>query len=216
MNKISHATIVRQDATVERDGVRLKCTLSVPDAPTPPPCVVFVHGLGSSKESPRNVVVSERLLDTGIATLLFDLSGHGGSSVDPYDGHEAFVRDLAAVFEWTRIRPELDSEKTCIAGSSLGAVVALDAVRRRLVSPAALVLRAPPIERDQLTGLEIPVLIIVGTQDLLLRQVLHAASPWQNVRVETVEGAGHLFEEPGTLEEAVQITSRWLKEELHV
>ncbi|HEY5625009.1 MAG TPA: alpha/beta fold hydrolase [Dehalococcoidia bacterium] len=215
MSWTSPTTIARQGATVKRDAVNLKCRLSVPKTSGPAPSVVFVHGLGSSKDSPRNLVVSERLLGAGIATVLFDLSGHGESSADPREGLEGFVDDLEAVCRWVQMRPELAPSRMAIAGSSLGAVVAIDAVQRRCVSPATLVLRAPPIERDQLAGVEIPTLIIVGTRDPLLDDVRRAASGRENVTVETVEGASHLFEEPGMLEEAVTNTTRWFKEKLN-
>jgi putative phosphoribosyl transferase len=214
MSGISHQRITRRDAAVQREGVRLRCRLSVPEGAVAVPCAVFVHGLGSSKDSPRNVVVAERLLDAGIATLLFDLSGHGDSSHDPHDGQEAFVKDLEAVFRWAQAQPELDPERIAIAGSSLGAVIALEAAQRHGLSPAALVLRAPPIAGEQLVGVDVPALIIVGTQDLLLRDVIRAAAGRESVRVELVEGAGHLFEEPGTLERAVQLTADWLKRKL--
>jgi pimeloyl-ACP methyl ester carboxylesterase len=175
---------------------------------------VFVHGLGSGKDSPRNVIVAERLLHHGIATLLFDLSGHGESSSDPAGAEGAFVRDLEAVTQWALARPELDPARMGLSGSSLGAIVALEATRRRVVRPAALVLRAPPIEGDELAGVEAPVLIIVGTRDLLLEPVRRVAGGRTNVTLETIEGAGHLFEEPGTLEEAVQKTASWFEEKL--
>jgi alpha-beta hydrolase superfamily lysophospholipase len=157
--------------------------------------------------------VSERLLDAGIATLLFDLSGHGESSHDPR-GQEAFATDLEAVCEWATTQPGLDPDRMGISGSSLGAVVALEATQRRLVRPAALALRAPPIEREQLAGVDVPVLIVVGTHDVLLNDVNRAAVGRENVTSVTVQGAGHLFEEPGTLEEAAQTTVRWLQDKL--
>jgi putative phosphoribosyl transferase len=210
----SAGAIARHEEAVARDGVRLSCRLSVPDAAAPMPWVTFVHGLGSGKDSPRNVVVAERLLDHEIATLLFDLSGHGDSTLDPTNGHEAFVRDLAAICARFRERPDLDPERMGVAGSSLGAVVALDATARGLISPAALVLRAPLIERGLLDGVGVPVLIIVGSRDLLHEQVLIAAAGRENVAVETIEGAGHLFEELGTLEAAVEKTARWFDDRL--
>lgn len=216
MSDVTSTAIARRDAIIHRDGIDLKCRLSVPVSSQPLPSALFVHGLGSSKESPRNAVVAERLLDAGIATALFDLSGHGGSSPDPHSGREeAFVKDLAAVFRWAAARPELDPARISIAGSSLGAVIALEAVQQRIVSPAALVLRAPPIEPELLDGVDVPTLIIVGTDDLLMADVLESAAGRLNVTVQAVEGAGHLFEELGTLEKAVAITAGWLREQLH-
>jgi putative phosphoribosyl transferase len=195
--------------TVQREGIRLSGELMVPAGSPPFPCVIFVHGLGSGKDSPRNLVVASRLVDAGIAALLFDLSGHGESDNDPRDGHEAFVEDLEAVFDWARVRPEIDSGRIGIAGSSLGGVIALEATRRRLIRPAALVLRAPPAEPHEFAHVEVPTLVIVGGKDPLLPMARQAVAATECATLAQVPGADHLFEEPGTLEQAVQRTVEW-------
>jgi alpha-beta hydrolase superfamily lysophospholipase len=200
-------------SVIPRDGVRLSARISLPTGQSPFPCVVFVHGLGSSKDSPRNTVIAEHLLDAGLATLLFDLSGHGESSADPHGDGQAYVNDLAAAFEWARRRPEIAPERIGVAGSSLGAVVALDAVRGNRVRPAALVLRAPPVDEGDLDGIDAPSLVLIGSLDPLLAQVL-AAARGRGVTLRVVEGAGHLFEEPGTLEQVLAQTVSWFKERL--
>jgi pimeloyl-ACP methyl ester carboxylesterase len=172
---------------------------------------MFVHGLGSGKDSPRNVVVANRLVDAGIATLLFDLSGHGESDNDPRDGQEAFVEDLEAAFDWVRSRPEIDVERIGVAGSSMGGVVALEATRRRLIRPAALVLRAPPAEPHEFAHVDVPTLVIAGSHDPLLPMVRQAVAVTECATLAEVKGAGHLFEEPGTLEQAVNLTADWFK-----
>jgi putative phosphoribosyl transferase len=98
-----------------------------------------------------------------------------------------------------------------VAGSSLGGVIALDAVRRGFIHPAALVLRAPPVDRRQFAGVAVPTLVVVGGHDPLLSHVHEATgvSEWTTVRV--VEDASHLFEEPGTLEQAVEETVNWFQ-----
>jgi pimeloyl-ACP methyl ester carboxylesterase len=183
----------------------------LPAGNPPFPCVLFVHGLGSGKDSPRNVVVASHLVNAGIAALLFDLSGHGESDNDPHEGHEAFVEDLDAVFTWARSRPEIDPERIGVAGSSLGGVVALEATRRRLIHPAALVLRAPPAEPHEFAHLDIPTLVIAGSHDPLLPMIRQAVAVTEYATLAQVEGAGHLFEEPGTLEQAVDRTVEWFK-----
>ena len=202
-------------ATVARDGVRLAVVLSTPGGAGPFPMVVFVHGLGSGKDSPRNVVIAEHLLDAGFATILFDLSGHGESTRDPR-GSEAFIDDLEAVYLWALQQPEVDSSRTGIAGSSLGAVVAVDAVRAGRVVPRALVLRAPPVDEGDLAGLTVPSLVLVGAHDPLLPGVRAAATHCAAVTLSVVPGADHLFEEPGALEEALQRTIEWFKASLGV
>src|SRR3990172_9364810 len=144
-----------KDVTIERNRVRLAARLLLPAAAGPIPGVIFVHGLGSSKASPRNVVIATHLFDAGIAAVLFDLSGHGGSSDDPR-GQDAFVDDLEAVFRWAETQPQLDSARLGIAGSSLGAVVAVQALRRGAVRPATMVLRAPPLSPSDWDALDVP------------------------------------------------------------
>ena len=197
--------------TVQRDRIHLAAHLYLPTGEPPFPCVVFVHGLGSGKDSPRNVVIAARLAEAGISALLFDLSGHGESDADPRDGEEAFVEDLEAAFRWARARPGIDPERIGVAGSSLGGVVALDAARRRLIHPAVLVLRAPPADRRQFVRVEAPTLVIAGGNDPLLWQIREATAMSEWATLYVVEGAGHLFEEPGTLEQAVQKTVEWFQ-----
>jgi pimeloyl-ACP methyl ester carboxylesterase len=204
-----------RDVTIRRDNVSLAGRLLLPADGGAFPCVIFVHGLGSGKDSPRNVVVASRLMDRDVAALLFDLSGHGESTDDPHDGHEAFVRDLEAVFDWTRVQREIDPERIGVAGSSLGGVVALEAARRRLIRPAALVLRAPPVEPHEFAHAEVPILVIAGGYDPLLPQIRAAAAATEWATLSVVPGAGHLFEEPGTLEQAVEQTVDWFDSHLH-
>ena len=196
-------------ATIQRGSTRLAAVLMLPPGQRPYPCVIFVHGLGSRKDSPRNVVVATRLVDSGMAALLFDLSGHGESDGDTLPGQEPYVEDLAAAFCWAVREPEIDSERIGVAGSSLGGVVALSAIRRLLIRPAALVLRAPPIEPGDLDEIAVPVLVVIGAQDPLIAQVRMAAAWTRWATLSVVDGAGHLFEEPGTLEQAVERTVSW-------
>jgi pimeloyl-ACP methyl ester carboxylesterase len=186
----------------------------LPAGQPPFPCVVFVHGLGSGKDSPRNVVVAERLLDSGIAAVLFDLSGHGQSDADARDGDEALVLDLDAVFHWASGRPEIDPQRIGVAGSGIGGVVALDATQRRLIRPAALVLRAPPAMHRDFAGVEAPSLVIVGSHDPLCEQLSEAVRKGDNCTISIVPGAGRLFEEPGTLAEAADRTLTWFQANL--
>lgn len=200
---------------ISRDGIDLAAHLLLPAAGTPA-AVIFVHGLGSGKDSPRNVVIAERLRDAGIAALLFDLSGHSESSSDPRgDDTAAYCDDLVAAFEWLQTRQEIDGARIGIAGSSLGGVVALEALRRQRVSPVSLVLRAPPVGTRDLEGVAVPTLVLVGSLDPLSSKLeLVQRSP--HVRVVTVAGASHLFEEPGTLERALGETVEWFRRTLSV
>ena len=206
----------QREFVLTRNGVQLSARLWLPAGAPPFPCVVFAHGLGSSKDSPRNVVIAARLVDAGIAALLFDLSGHGDSTGDPGDGERAYVDDLACAFAWAQAQPELDRDRIGIAGSSLGAVIAIDAVMDRRVRPAAMVLRAPPVGPHDLAQLGVPSLALVGSEDPLFERVRAAAKESAAVRLCVVPGAGHLFEEPGTLEVALEQTVTWFRQRLGV
>lgn len=197
-----------KDVTITRNGARLSARLLAPATAGRVPGVIFVHGLGSSKASPRNSVIAAHLLDAGIAAILFDLSGHGESSDDPR-GQEAFLDDLVAVFQWALAHPQLDPARLAIAGSSFGAVVATEAVRRGRVRPATMVLRAPPLSSDSWKALDVPSLVLVGSADPLLSEIRDGAAQCSFATTSIVEGAGHLFEEPGTLEQALDRTVEW-------
>jgi dienelactone hydrolase len=200
---------------IRRDGVELAAHLLLPAAATPPE-VIFVHGLGSGKDSPRNVAIAERVRDAGIAALLFDLSGHGESSADPRgEDTDAYCDDLVAVFDWLQSRGEVDGARIGISGSSLGGVVALDAMRSRRVSPISAVLRAPPLSAHDLEAVSLPALVLVGSRDPL-SSMLEVAPRSAHVRVVTVADASHLFEEPGTLERALEETVAWFRRTLSV
>jgi alpha-beta hydrolase superfamily lysophospholipase len=198
-----------------RGDVRLAAHLMLP-AIARSAAVIFVHGLGSGKDSPRNVVIAERLRDAGIAALLFDLSGHGESSSD-LRGEDltAYCEDVAAAFRWLQSRDEVDGARIGIAGSSLGGVVALDAVRQGKVFPVSMVLRAPPLSPNDLEDVPVPTLVLAGTLDPLSVS-LEAAPRSPHVRVTKIAGASHLFEEPGTLERALNETAKWFANTLKV
>jgi predicted phosphoribosyltransferase/alpha-beta hydrolase superfamily lysophospholipase len=199
---------------IDRDGLKLAGVLTAPAGDSPFPLVVFVHGLGSSKESPRNLVIASRLVDAGIATLLFDLSGHGESWPDARDGVDAYVADLEAAFAWAIDQDGIDKDRVGIAGSSLGAVVAVNALADHKVRPRTMVLRAPPMETAELRAITVPSLVLIGSHDPLRRQVEAGAAGQPQLALSVVEGASHLFEEPGTLEEATRRTVEWFKSHL--
>ena len=203
-----------QSVQIRRDGIRLAAVMTTPSAEGAFPLVIFVHGLGSGKDSPRNVVIAERLVDVGIATLLFDLSGHGESSADPSDGTEAFVADLQAALEWAVGQDVVSKDLIGIAGSSLGAVVAVRAVAEGRIRPKTMVLRAPPLEPAELQHVDIPSLVIVGSRDPLQEQVEEGVSLNSRLRLAIVDGASHLFEEPGTLDQALHQTVEWFRSQL--
>jgi len=196
------------EARVARADGELAVRLVTPAARAPWPAVVVVHGLGSSKESPRNVVIAERLVDSGIAAVLFDLSGHGESTASGSTIHD-FADDLGAVVAWAARQPGIDPSRFGLMGASLGGLAVALAVRRGTVRPKAVVLRAPPADGAMLAGLGGETLILVGEADSLRPQVEEAAKATPGASIEVIPGAGHLFEEPGTLERAAELTLDW-------
>jgi predicted phosphoribosyltransferase/alpha/beta superfamily hydrolase len=195
---------------VTRDGVRLAGRMLVPPGAGPFAAVIFVHGLGSDKDSPRNAVIAERLLDEGMTAVLFDLSGHGESGRDAR-GSDAFEDDLAAVFRWVTARPDIDAGRIGVAGSSYGGTVAVAATVAGSIAPRALVLRAPPIAAADVERLTVPSLAIIGSHDRLIADVSEAAGRCPALTLSVVHGASHLFEEPGALDEALERTVSWFK-----
>jgi predicted phosphoribosyltransferase/dienelactone hydrolase len=199
---------------IARNNVRLAGVLTTPPGTGPFPLVIFVHGLGSSKESPRNVTIASHLVDAGIATLLFDLSSHGESSPDPRGGMDAYVADLQAVFAWAATEPHVKNSTIGIAGSSLGATVAVQALARGGVKPRTMVLRGPPLGAEEFRAVNVPSLVIIGSRDPLRSGVEWGVISCPQITLSIVEGASHLFEEPGTLQQALQRTVDWFVEKL--
>jgi putative phosphoribosyl transferase len=158
-------------------------------------------------------VIATHVLDAGVGVVLFDLSGHGESSEDPR-GQDAYVDDLEAVFRWVTEQPQFDPARVGIAGSSLGAVVAVQAASGGVVRPATMVLRAPPLEPSGWRLLQVPSLVLIGSHDSLYASVRGAAETCPAATLSVVEGASHLFEEAGTLEEALNRTVDWFRTRL--
>jgi dienelactone hydrolase len=199
---------------IARNSIRLAGVLTTPPGTGPFPLVIFVHGLGSSKESPRNVTIASHLVEAGIATLLFDLSSHGESSPDPRGGMDAYVADLQAVFAWAATEPHVKNSTIGIAGSSLGATVAVQALARGGVKPKTMVLRGPPLGAEEFRAVNVSSLVIIGSRDPLRSGVEWGVISCPQITLSIVEGASHLFEEPGTLQEALQRTVDWFVEKL--
>jgi len=200
--------------TIKRNQINLAGILTTPAGAGPFPLVIFVHGLGSGKDSPRNVTIAAHIVDSGIATLLFDLSGHGESLPDPHDGLGAYVADLQAAFAWATVAPQVKNDAIGIAGSSLGATIAVKALIEGHVKPRTMVLRAPPVEPEDFRRIDVPSLVLIGSLDPLRSDVEWGATPCPQLTLSVVQGASHLFEEPGTLEQALRLTVGWFVQHL--
>ena len=193
-------------------GVTLTGTLVVP--PDPLGTVLFAHGSGSSRHSPRNRSVAGALNRAGLATLLLDLL------TSQEESERAFVFDVALLAArltdatgWLLGRPEMAGHPVGYFGASTGAAAALCAAARADCPAVAVVSRGgrPDLAGDALPAVRAPTLLIVGGHDevvLELNREAQARLRCEN-RLVVVPGATHLFEESGALEEVARLAGEW-------
>ena len=206
------------DILIPLDEVTLKGDLSV--FPSMRALVIFAHGSGSSRKSPRNRRVAQALNAQGIGTLLFDLL----TEEEAQDRKNVFDIDLlskrlAETTEWLRRQKEFEKTPLGYFGASTGAGAALRAATKLNIDQQvyAIVSRGgrPDLAGEALSKVKMPTLLIVGGNDfgvIELNQQAHANLP--NAELILVDGATHLFEEPGALEEVSQLAARWFIEKL--
>lgn len=180
--------------------------------------VVFAHGSGSSRFSSRNRQVARRLRDDGLGTLLLDLLTASEEEVDRRTREHRFDISLLtdrviAAIEWLRQQPQLGERPIGLFGSSTGAAAALSAAGERPSDVAAVVSRGgrTDLARVPLERVEAPTRFIVGSRDPQVLEInersLEALGGERDLSV--VEGATHLFEEPGALEEVADLAADW-------
>jgi dienelactone hydrolase len=213
---MSSRSLERKPVGIHADGVRLEGDLAVPDGATG--LVVFAHGSGSTRHSPRNRLVAEALNEAGLATLLFDLLTPREAFSDAVDAHLRFdipflATRLEGVIDWADTEPATKALTIGAFGASTGAGAALVAAAERPDRLAAVVSRGgrPDLARDFLSRVTAPTLLIVGSRDeevITLNRWALARLP-ATARLTLVPGATHLFEEAGTLEEAARLARDW-------
>ena len=180
--------------------------------------VVFAHGSGSSRFSPRNNFVAERLRERGLGTLLFDLltEAEDRDSETRFDV-DLLVERLLAATDWLRARPETADLHLGYFGSSTGAAAALRAAAAR-DDVAAVVSRGGRVDLadDALPAVRAPTLFVVGERDeavlSLNRRGFERLTCEKELTV--VEGASHLFEEPGKLDVVADAAADWFADHL--
>jgi pimeloyl-ACP methyl ester carboxylesterase len=179
--------------------------------------VLFAHGSGSSRHSPRNRLVAGTLNAAGFGTLLLDLLTPDEERADQLTGELRFDIDLLAgrllgAINWLRAGPAR-SLRIGLFGASTGAAAALVAAAERPEEVAAVVSRGgrPDLAGPALSRVRAPTLLIVGGADQavleLNRRALELLPP--ESRLAVVPGATHLFEEPGALEQVAQLAADW-------
>jgi putative phosphoribosyl transferase len=205
-------------------GVDLEGILSVPEEAKG--LVVFVHGSGSSRHSPRNQYVAQTLQEGGLATLLFDLLTPSEEEIDLQTRHLRFDIDLLArrtvgVLEWLAQQPYDYISNIGLFGSSTGAAAALIAAAELPHQVDAVVSRGgrPDLAGVALPNVQAPTLLIVGGNDdaviHLNEQALAQMQPGAEKKLTIVPGASHLFQEPGTLEYAARLATEWFQTHLN-
>ncbi len=203
-----------EEVVVESDGVALPCFLDVPEDARG--IVVFAHGSGSSRLSPRNRAVAGALNETGIATLLFDLL------MPEEEADRTNVFDIPLLAErlelataWLQARPVVGSLAIGYFGASTGAGAALMAASELPEAVRAVVSRGgrPDLAGRTLQFVHAPTLLIVGgadTEVLALNSQAYDTLPGER-RLSIVPHATHLFEEPGAMETVIRLAIDWFR-----
>ncbi|MDH5588834.1 MAG: dienelactone hydrolase family protein [Gemmatimonadota bacterium] len=185
--------------------------------------VVFAHGSGSSRRSPRNRFVATTLQRAGLATVLFDLLTADEDRVDMHTAEYRFdvpmlAERLVEVTDWLKRYPPVDHLALGLFGASTGAAAALIAAGRRRREVAAVVSRGgrPDLAGDALSHVYTPTLLIVGERDPIVldlnRKALEELKGPRELKV--VPGATHLFEEEGALGTVARLAAEWFTEHL--
>ena len=193
---------------------RLPGDLELPEAPVTG-LVIFAHGSGSSRLSPRNQFVARQLHARGLATLLFDLL----TDAEAQDRRNVFdipllALRLGAALEWQQTRPEIARLPAGLFGASTGAAAALVAAAHFAERVGAVVSRGgrPDLAGTALPRVRAPTLLIVGGADVEVLALNREAAAQMTCEhaLRVVPGATHLFEEPGTLEAVAALAADWL------
>jgi dienelactone hydrolase len=213
-SQVTHKT---QSGSIPADGVVLQGDLTLPRGARG--IVLFAHGSGSSRLSPRNRMVARRLRDSGFGTLLFDLLTAREEAVDaitrgPRFDIEFLAGRLGAVTQWLASQPSARILRFGYFGASTGAAAALVAAARLPGLIGAVVSRGgrPDLAGPDLRQVAAPTLLIVGGADstvVHLNRLALAQLSCDVKELKIVPGATHLFEEPGTLEQVADLAAQW-------
>ena len=180
--------------------------------------VLFAHGSGSSRHSPRNQFVARTLNEGRLATLLFDLLTPEEESIDLYSREHRFDIGLLAerlvyATKWAKQQKQIADLKIGYFGSSTGGAAALVAAAELPDEIGAVVSRGgrPDLAGEALPNVKAPTLLIVGGEDHVVIELNEQARAQMKceVKIDIVPGATHLFEEPGALETVAKLAGDW-------
>jgi putative phosphoribosyl transferase len=214
--------IWQRDVQIPSGAARLHGTLQIPEGASS--IVVFAHGSGSSRFSPRNQYVAGMIRDAGLGTLLFDLLTPEEEIVDVQTRHlrfdiELLTTRLVDAATWLTHTDETRHLRVGYFGASTGGGAALVAAAKLAQVIGAIVSRGgrPDLAGAALPHVVSPTLLIVGGRDTTVIQLNEAAYAQLRCQkaLEIVSGATHLFEEPGALEHVAQLAAGWFQQHLH-
>jgi dienelactone hydrolase len=207
---------VREVSIPAARDVVLDGNLSIPDGARA--IVLFAHGAGSSRFSPRNQYVASMLLRAGLATLLMDLLTGEEEEAELFTRHLRFNIELLAsrvveVTQWLSRQPATQYLAVGYFGASTGAAAALVAAANQGDRVGAIVSRGgrPDLAGDALPRVRAPTLLIVGAADTVVLELNREAFERLQTekKLEIIPGATHLFEEPGALERVAELATEW-------
>ncbi|MFI5572227.1 dienelactone hydrolase family protein [Streptomyces sp. NPDC051740] len=213
--------MVSESVTVPSGAAALAGDLVIPAGARA--VVLFAHGSGSSRFSPRNRAVATALRGAGFGTLLLDLLTPEEEREDDATGRHRFdigllARRLAHAVDWLERRPDGVDLPVGLFGASTGAAAALVAAAERPERVSAVVSRGgrPDLAGDALGLVACPVLLVVGGDDETVLGLNREAAGRLSAphRVHVVPGATHLFPEPGALEQVAELAAGWFRDHL--
>ncbi len=216
MGKYTKSKSQSDSVTIQTGKVTLEGNIFVPEGSTG--IVLFAHGSGSSRLSPRNQFVAEELNKNGIATLLFDLLTAEEEVLDLQTGHLRFdipllAKRLVDTTDWVLKNSELKSLNIGYFGASTGGGAALVAASERPKVVKAVVSRGgrPDLAGQSLSGVKCPTLLIVGGYDKPVIELNKKALALlkSEKKLVIIPGATHLFEEKGKLDEVASHACNW-------
>jgi len=201
--------------------LRLEGRLSIPEAPQG--IIIFAHGSGSGRFSPRNQYVAEALNKDGLGTLLVDLLTTEEEKIDNRTRQYRFdipllSRRLIRCIDWAKENSDIKNLKLGLFGASTGSAAALIASSERPNVVSAFVSRGGRpdlVSSDSLAKVRTPTLLLIGENDThlidLSNRTLADLKNVEKKKLTVIPGASHLFEEPGKLEQVARIASGWFR-----
>ncbi|MBE9170271.1 dienelactone hydrolase family protein [Pleurocapsales cyanobacterium LEGE 06147] len=216
---ISNLQIEERSVQIASGQINLEGNLNLPEAARG--VVLFAHGSGSSRHSPRNRYVANVLNHGRFTTLLLDLLTPEEERVDSQTGHLRFnitflAERLITATEWLAQNLNVPDLKVGYFGASTGAAAALVAAAQRPEAVDAIVSRGgrPDLAGEVLPNVKAPTLFIVGGNDTPVIEMNQSAMAQLQVekKLEIIPGATHLFPEPGALEEVARLALKWFEQ----